>query len=71
MDVVVYFFILGVVARLCKSDLKLPPALYDTLSVVLLLTIGLKGGMELHSQPVVKVLPQVLVCMALGFVIPF
>ena len=71
MDVVVYFLILGVVARLCKSDLKLPPALYDTLSVVLLLTIGLKGGMELHSQPVAKVLPQVLVCMALGFAIPF
>ncbi len=70
MDVVVYFFILGLVARLGKSDLKLPSALYDTLSVILLLTIGLKGGMELHSQPVSKVLPQVLLCAALGAVIP-
>jgi uncharacterized protein len=70
MDVVVFFFILGLIARLGKSDLKLPSALYDTLSVVLLLTIGLKGGMELHAQPIARVLPQVLACALLGAITP-
>ncbi len=71
IDVVVYFFLLGVLARLVKSDLRLPEALYETLSIYLLLAIGLKGGIELSKQPLAELLPQVLACMALGFVIPF
>ena len=70
MDVVVYFFLLGVLARLVKSDLRLPEALYETLSIYLLLAIGLKGGIELSKQPVAALAPQVAACMALGFVIP-
>ncbi len=70
IDVVV-FFLLGVLARLVKSDLRLPEALYETLSIYLLLAIGLKGGIELSRQPVATLAPQVLACMALGFVIPF
>lgn len=69
-DIVVGFFVLGVLARLVKSDLKLPDALYETLSIYLLLAIGLKGGLELSRQPILALLPQVLGCMALGFVIP-
>jgi hypothetical protein len=71
LDVVVLFFLLGVFARWVKSDLRMPEALYETLSIYLLLAIGLKGGIELHRQEVLVVLPQVLACMALGFVIPF
>ncbi len=70
IDAVVLFFILGVVARLGKSDLKLPQALYESLSVFLLLAIGLKGGIELHKQSLGAVLPQILACMALGALIP-
>jgi uncharacterized protein len=70
IDAVVLFFILGVIARLGKSDLKLPQALYESLSVFLLLAIGLKGGIELHKQSLAAVLPQILACMALGAVIP-
>jgi uncharacterized protein len=70
IDVVVFFFLLGVFARLVKSDLRLPEALYETLSIYLLLAIGLKGGIELSRQPVAALAPQVLVCMAVGFVIP-
>jgi uncharacterized protein len=70
IDAVVLFFILGVVARLGKSDLKLPQALYEALSVYLLLAIGLKGGIELHKQSLSAVLPQILACMALGALIP-
>lgn len=71
IDVVVLFFLLGVFARLVKSDLRLPEALYETLSIYLLLAIGLKGGIELSKQPMMALLPQMLACMALGFAIPF
>ena len=71
IDVVVYFFVLGVFARLVKSDLRLPEALYETLSIYLLLAIGLKGGIELSKQPLAVLAPQVLACVALGFAIPF
>ncbi len=71
IDVVVLFFALGVFARLVKSDLRLPGALYETLSIYLLLAIGLKGGIELSSQPLLALAPQVGATMALGFVIPF
>ena len=71
IDVVVLFFLLGVLARLVKSDLRLPEALYETLSIYLLLAIGLKGGIELSKQPLAALAPQVLACMALGFAIPF
>jgi hypothetical protein len=71
IDVVVFFFLLGVAARLVKSDLRLPEALYETLSIYLLLAIGLKGGIELSKQPLAALAPQVLACAALGFVIPF
>jgi hypothetical protein len=71
LDIVVYFFLLGVLARLVKSDLRLPEALYETLSIYLLLAIGLKGGLELSRQPLLTLLPQMLACVALGFAIPF
>lgn len=71
LDVVVLFFLLGVFARLCKSDLRLPESLYETLSIYLLLAIGLKGGIELSKQSLLVLAPQVLACLALGFAIPF
>ncbi|MCB1659612.1 MAG: sodium-dependent bicarbonate transport family permease [Pseudomonadales bacterium] len=70
-DVVICFFLLGIFARLVNSDLKLPDQLYQTLSIYLLLAIGLKGGLELSKQPLLALLPEVLALMALGFIIPF
>jgi hypothetical protein len=70
-DVVILFFLLGVFARLVKSDLRLPEALYETLSIYLLLAIGLKGGLELSKQPLIDLLPQVLAVVLLSFLIPF
>lgn len=70
IDVVVYFFLLGVFARLVKSDLRLPESLYETLSIYLLLAIGLKGGIELSKQPLLELAPQVAAIMALSFTIP-
>jgi hypothetical protein len=70
IDVVVLFFLLGLFARLAKSDLRLPEAVYEILSIYLLLAIGLKGGIELSKHGLVDLLPQVLATMALGFAIP-
>jgi uncharacterized protein len=69
-DVVVLFFALGVFARVVRSDLRLPEALYETLTIYLLLAIGLKGGLELSRQPLMDLLPQVSAVMLLGALIP-
>ena len=71
IDPVIWFFALGVVAGLAKSDLRLPPAIYDLLSMLLLLSIGLKGGVELAKSPMTGLLPQVLAVLAIGFFLPF
>jgi uncharacterized protein len=70
IDPVILFFALGVGARLAKSDLRLPEALYETLAIYLLLSIGLKGGVEIARQPLAAVVPQALVSIALGAAIP-
>ena len=66
IDPIVLFFVLGFVARLVRSDLRLPPAIYDFLSVVLLLAIGLKGGVELARQSLGALLPGMLIVIMLG-----
>lgn len=71
IDVVIFFFLLGLFARLVKSDLRLPEALYETLSIYLLLAIGLKGGIELSKQPMLSLAPQIGATMLLSFAIPF
>lgn len=50
LDPVVLFFILGVIAQLVKSDLKIPDDFYNTISIYLLLAIGIKGGIELYKS---------------------
>ena len=37
-------FVLGIVASRIKSDLKFPESLYQTLTIYLLIAIGIKGG---------------------------
>lgn len=69
-DIVVLFFLLGLFAALVRSELRLPEALYETLSIFLLLAIGLKGGLELSKQPLALLAPQVAACVALGLAIP-
>ncbi|MCU0803529.1 MAG: sodium-dependent bicarbonate transport family permease [Burkholderiales bacterium] len=70
MDVVVLFFLLGLGARLAGSDLRLPEALYEALSIFLLLAIGMKGGVELAGQPLATVGPQAIAVIALGVLLP-
>ena len=71
MDPVVLFFVLGVIAKVARSDLRLPESMYEALSIYLLLAIGIKGGVELSQQPIGTVLPQALAVVAMGAAIPF
>nr|WP_231612840.1 sodium-dependent bicarbonate transport family permease [Pseudoalteromonas sp. NZS11_1] len=64
------FFILGLVAGILRSDLAIPKATYDTLSLLLMLTIGLKGGMVLHGNLSWQLLPEMGSVMLLGALIP-
>lgn len=66
MDPVILFFLFGLVAGLLGSDLKLPSTLYESLSIFLLLAIGLKGGQGLATQPLLPLLPQILAVVGLG-----
>lgn len=42
-------FILGMIARLVKSDVEFPEPIYKFMSLYLLLSIGINGGVELAS----------------------
>jgi hypothetical protein len=45
-------FALGYIAKISKSDLQIPEALYQGLAIYLLFAIGLKGGVQLaENQP--------------------
>ncbi|BFM10908.1 sodium-dependent bicarbonate transport family permease [Simiduia litorea] len=69
-DIVVMFFLLGLVAGVVRSDLKIPKAAYDTLSLLLMLTIGLKGGMALYGNLNAGLLPALFTFIAIGACIP-
>jgi uncharacterized protein len=70
LDPVILFFVVGVLAGVLKSDLRLPEALYETLSIYLLVAIGLKGGVQLAEADIGGVLVPALAAIALGVVIP-
>jgi hypothetical protein len=63
-------FVLGLLAVALKSDLRLPEALYQGLSIYLLLGIGIKGGVALSEATVHEVWLPILGTLALGIVIP-
>ena len=58
LDPVVLFFVLGVIGGALKSDLELPRAFLEALTIFLLLSLGLKGGVAISkSDPVALVVP--------------
>ncbi len=67
---VILFFLLGVIAGLARSDLKIPAVLYESLSIFLLLAIGLKGGVELARQSLSELLLPALVVVGIGALLP-
>ncbi len=69
-DPVVLFFVLGMAAGLARSELRLPPAIYEFVSLILLLSIGLKGGLQLATQPLGALLLDSLLVILMGLLLP-
>jgi hypothetical protein len=70
IDPIILFFVFGVLAGVVRAELRLPSQIYDFVSMLLLITIGLKGGIELAKQPAASLLPQVLSVVAMGLLLP-
>jgi uncharacterized protein len=70
LDPAVLCFGLGIFAGVLGSDVKLPGALYETLSIYLLLAIGLKGGADLAHVGLREAGPALLAAAALGAAMP-
>lgn len=63
-------FFLGVLSVFLKSDLKLPEGLYSTLSIYLLFSLGLKGGVSLGESSLSIFWPSCLGVLTLGVLTP-
>lgn len=63
-------FVLGVIAVLSKSDLKIPEPIYAYLSIYLLLAIGLKGGAALSTTPFHLFWRSGVITLGLGLILP-
>jgi len=70
LDPVIWFFVLGVVAGVARADLRLPAAIYEFVSTVLLLAIGLKGGVELARDTGGLPVAELGGILLLGFLLP-
>ncbi|MGC1480901.1 MAG: sodium-dependent bicarbonate transport family permease [Chthoniobacterales bacterium] len=63
-------FLLGMVAAILKSDLRLPEPVYVGLSIYLLLAIGLKGGIALSETPITTLVAPAGATVILGVITP-
>lgn len=68
LDPVILFFLLGLGAGALKADLRLPSAVYELLSVLLLLSIGMKGGMAMSGVPAGELVVQLAAVAVMGLV---
>ena len=71
LDPIVLFFVAGLAAGVLRSDLRLPEGLYQTLSICLLASIGLKGGVELALAPLATLFTPAAATLLLGITVPF
>ena len=67
---VVLAFILGIVARRIGSDLEIPSAIYQGLSIYLLFAIGLKGGVALSETAPADLVKPILLTLGFGVLTP-
>jgi uncharacterized protein len=63
---VVLCFVLGIIAKLIKSDLSVPEPIYQGISIYLLLAIGLKGGASLSTTPLSQLAAPAVMTFILG-----
>lgn len=62
----VLFFVLGILAVLVNSDLKVPTAFYTGYTMIILFTIGIKGGVELKHNSLLDMLPAMFIALILS-----
>ena len=70
LDPLFLFFVVGFIAGVAKSDVKLPESVYHLISTYLLLAIGLKGGVQLAQADPAKVWLPALTTIAVGIMTP-
>ncbi len=58
------------VARWVRSDLEIPSALYQGMSIYLLFAIGLKGGVSLSQTPAAELIAPSILTLVLGTLTP-
>ena len=63
-------FVLGVLAVILRSDLRLPDPIHTWISTYLLLAIGLKGGHSLKDSDLASLTKPALLTIAFGIAIP-
>ena len=70
-SVAVLVFVFGFLAARLKSDVRIPDAAYQLISIYLLFGIGLKGGHALKDVTLGSFWKAAITTLALGVVIPF
>lgn len=63
-------FVLGVLARLARSEFQLPKDVYAGISIYLLLALGLHGGVELANASFDEIVAPALATLAIGALTP-
>ena len=69
-SVAVLVFVFGFIAARLKSDVRIPEAAYQLISIYLLFGIGLKGGNALRDVTLVSFWKAAVATLALGIIIP-
>lgn len=66
LNPIILCFIVGLVSGLLRSNLRVPDQLYESLSLYLLFTIGLKGGVELCKSNISETILPIIATIILG-----
>ncbi|MDT8860875.1 sodium-dependent bicarbonate transport family permease [Alkalihalobacillus sp. MEB130] len=64
----ILFFLIGIVAVVVNSDLKVPTAFYTGYTMIILFTIGIKGGVELRYVSLLEMVPTIIAAVLLSII---
>lgn len=70
LDVSISFFLLGVFAALVRAEINFPKALYQSLTLFLMIAIGLKGGVALSEHASWALISQSIYVILFGLLLP-
>lgn len=70
LDIVVLFFILGLLVKIIGSNLEFPKGIHQTISIFLMLAIGLKGGIALADNLSASILIEAMLFVGFGALLP-